>query len=92
METGRGACGMEESKYHSHFEEGQEEGNVILEGSQPHLNLWAHDEANNHSNVIKDMKVTGRSQYGFMNGNSNLTAFYDDMISLVEKVRTMDTV
>lgn len=69
METGRGARGMEESKYLSHFEEGQEEVNVILEARQSHLNLWAHDEANNHSNFIKDMKVTGRSQYGFMNGN-----------------------
>lgn len=54
------------SKYHSHFEEGQEELTVVLEASQSHLNLWARDEAYSHSNVIKDMKVTGRSQYGFM--------------------------
>lgn len=47
------------------------------------------------SKHIKDKKVIGRSQHGFMKTKScltNLIAAYDEMTSLVDKRRAVDTV
>lgn len=61
METGRGSCGLEESKYHPHLEEGQEVESAVLEANQPHFNLRACDGASKPGNYFQTLLKTWRS-------------------------------
>ena len=68
------------------------------QASQPHLSLWEGNGENlpeSISKYMKDKKVMGSSQQGFTKGRTcltNLITFYNDMTSLVDKGRAVDTI
>lgn len=91
MENGRGSSRLEESKYLSYFQEGQEERSEELKARQIYLSPWEGDSMNSpasHFQSYRDKNVTRNSKHGSVKAKScltNLVAFYNEIASLVEE-------
>lgn len=74
------------------FKKGKKED----QADQSHLSPWEGRRANHMKAIakhIKDKKMTGSSQHGFMKGNSCLTKLidsYNEMTTLVDEGRTVN--
>jgi len=86
--TGRSAQRLEESKYHSCLQEGQEEGPREPQAGQPHLDLWENDGATNSENHFQDKNIIRSNQHGGTKRKScltNMIDFYSEMTGLVDQ-------